>query len=337
MLSPAAFDKKIRVGMLGLEGHISEILSPIKDLPNVEIAAIWEPDPKRLQSVTSKGKAKSAKQYSSPEEMLDREHLDVVSICGPNGDRAKWIVECAKRKVNVVAEKPLAINSEDLVTVKKAVSESGIHLSMLLPMRFWPSFETIRKIVAEGQIGEVAQAAAQKSYKLGERSEWMRRKSSFGGTIPYIGIHMVDLIRSTTGRELTTVAAFQGIVGGADASDMENTATCIYKLDNGGAASIRLDYLRPETAGQHGDDRLRIAGTEGVIEYRDELGIQLITQKKGPQKIEIPPQTSWLFLDFLNNVYGGKPSGLTLKDIYRANEIVLATRKAAEQNQVEKI
>jgi hypothetical protein len=33
-------------------------------------------------------------------------------------------------------------------------------------------------------------------------------------------------------------------------------------------AVFTLDFLRPETAPSHGDDRLRVAGSEGVIEVR---------------------------------------------------------------------
>ena len=37
-------------------------------------------------------------------------------------------------------------------------------------------------------------------------------------------------------------------------------------MRNGGVASVTLDYLRPAAAPTHGDERLRIAGTRGVIE-----------------------------------------------------------------------
>ena len=68
-----------------------------------------------LRTGTSDGKKQSrnfasAKQYTDWREMLDSEKLDVVSITNNNGERAGAIVEAAKRKINVVAEKPLAID-----------------------------------------------------------------------------------------------------------------------------------------------------------------------------------------------------------------------------------
>ena len=46
--------------------------------------------------------------------MLDNEKLDVVSVTNNNGERAEAIVEAAKRKINIVAEKPLSIDKAGL-------------------------------------------------------------------------------------------------------------------------------------------------------------------------------------------------------------------------------
>ena len=177
---------------------------------------------------------------------------------------------------------------------------------------------------------------AQKSYKLGERQAWMRDRRTFGGTIPYIAVHMVDLMRWTSGRELVETVAFQSRVGFPELGDMENTTATLFRLDNRGTAALRMDYLRPETAPTHGDDRLRLAGTRGVLEYQAATGLTLVTAKEKPRVItELPPAQS-LFEDFLASVYLGRPAALDLKDIYRVNEIVLAARESAEQGRVVK-
>ncbi len=162
----------------------------------------------------------------------------------------------------------------------------------------------------------------------------MRHHASFGGTIPYIGVHMVDLMRFTSGRELVETVAFQSRVGYPELRDMENTTATLFRLDNGGTAALRMDYLRPETAPTHGDDRLRLAGTKGVVEYQEASGLTLITATAPPRRItDLPPARS-LFLDFLESVYHGKPAGLSLEDIYRVNRIVLVARASAEQRRI---
>jgi predicted dehydrogenase len=326
--------KKVRLAIIGLEGHTSEILDPLDRLPDVELAAVWDRDPKFAHDFAAGKHGRGARAYDDWRELLDHEKLDMVGICGTNGERAEILIECARRKLHIVAEKPLAITSADLDRVKHAVAESGIRLTMLISMRFESMYRALRQIVAAGEIGDVAQISAQKSYKLGERAEWMRDRSTFGGTIPYIAVHMVDLMRWTSGRELVETVSFQGRVGFPQLRDMENTTATIFRLDNGGTAALHMDYLRPDTAHTWGDDRLRLAGTRGVAEYQAATGVTLVTEKRPPHQVtDLPPDGS-LFLDFLSSVYLGKTPVLELPDIYRVNEIVLTARDSADRHEM---
>jgi predicted dehydrogenase len=326
--------KKVRLALIGLEGHIGEILDPMDRLPDLELVAIQDPDPKLAAQVAEGKHGGGARRYSDWRELLNRETLDMVGVCGANGERAEIIIECAKRKIHIVAEKPLAITVADLDRVRQAVAQSSIHLTMLIEMRFESRYRAMKQIVDSGEIGEVAQIAAQKSYKLGERAEWMRKRATYGGTVPFIGIHMVDLMRFTSRRELVEAVSFQGRVGHAELRDMENTTATIFQLDNRGTAALHMDYLRPDTAPSWGDDRLRLAGTRGVVEYQAATGVTLVTGERAPREIRNLPPDGSLFLDFLESVYHGVPAGLSLTDIYRVNEIVLAARESADRHQI---
>lgn len=322
--------KKIRLGILGFEGHTAEVIEPLPRLPDVEIVAYWESGGKK------QAKLGSAKQYSDWREMLDKEKLDVVSITNNNGERAGAILEAAKRKINVVAEKPLAIDRAGLAQVREAVERNRISLGMMLPMRYEPRFLALRKVVAEGHVGEILQIAGQKSYKLGNRAPWFRKTSTYGGSITWVGIHMLDLMRWTSGREFTSVAGFE-TKRGKDVGDMEIATASVFQLDNGGLATLRVDYLRPETATTHGDDRLRLAGTKGIVEYQASTGVTLMTSDGAPKVIsELPPAQS-LFVDYLNATYNGKAPTLPLADIYRICEVTLAAEEASNRGAMVRI
>ena len=321
--------RKLRIAMLGFDGHPSLILDELPRLPDVEVAAIYDANPRQLAAEARKPKLAKARQYSNYIELLDKERPDIAAICGPTSEHTPAILACTERRIHVVSEKPLALSIPDLDRIKRAVASSGISLTMFLPMRFYAVYRAMRDIVHRGAIGEAAQIDAQKSYKLGERPAWMRDRSEFGGTVPYIGIHMVDLIRFTSGRELGKTVSMQARVGFPEMRDMENTTGTLFRLDNGGVAVMHLDYLRPEKADGHGDDRLRIAGTKGVVEYSEHRGLSLLTDSAPEREVSNLPPAGSLFLDFLDSVYNGKPSGLPLQDIYRANEIVLQAQAAA--------
>lgn len=326
--------RKIRVAMLGLAGHPEEILGLLPQLPDVEIVAIQEADEEALAGRARSPRLSAARRYTDYRRMLDQEKLDLVAVCNNNGERAAGILACLERKLHVIAEKPLAIERADLERIKKAVARAGVRLSMLLPMRFTPPYLALKQVVASGEIGEVAQIAAQKSYKAGERAAWFKKRSTYGGTIPWIGSHMVDLMRWASGREFTEVFSYQTRIGFPDLGDMENVTASLFRLDNGGAGVLRMDYFRPAAAPTHGDDRLRLAGLKGVAEYQAATGVTVMSEKEKPRVVSELPPPGAVFVDFLESVYNGKAPALPLEDIYRVCDIVLAARDSAEQHRV---
>ncbi|MCS7314552.1 MAG: Gfo/Idh/MocA family oxidoreductase [Bryobacterales bacterium] len=333
-------DRRVRVALIGLEGHTGEILRPLPQLPDVEIVALADPDEKALAAASRNPRLKSARIYTDYRRLLDREQLDIAAICGPNGGRAERILAAIERGLHVVAEKPLAIELEELDRIEQALRRRPVRLSMLLPMRFSPPYLALKQVVDSGEIGEVGLMTAQKSYKLGDRAAWYRKRETYGGTIPWIGIHMVDLMRWTSGRELVEAVSFQAHFARsvfADLGDMENVTGTLFRLDNGGAALLNMDYLRPQTAPTHGDDRLRLAGTKGVAEYQAATGVTVVSTSSKPRVIENLPPARSLFVDFLQSVYLGAPPGLALQEILRVNRIVLLARQAAEQGRIVKL
>jgi len=326
--------RKVRVGLLGLDGHIAEILSPLPQLPDVELVAVSDPDAAARAHLARNPLLANTRFYGGHRELLDHEKIDIAAICNANGERAALILECLARKLHVVAEKPLAIERADLEKIKQLTAKSGVRLSMLLPMRFDPVYLALKQIVDSGEIGEVALIDAQKSYKGGSRAPWYTKRSTYGGTIPWIGIHMVDLMRWTSGREFTDAMSFQTHIAYPELGDMENVTATLFRMDNGGAATLRMDYLRPESCPTHGDDRLRLAGTKGIAEYMAATGVTVLSAGRKPRVVTQLPPRRWLFAEFLESVYNGKPESLTLADIYRVNDIVLAAREAAEKRQI---
>jgi predicted dehydrogenase len=172
--------RKIRLALAGFDGHPEEILRLLPQLPDVELVAVTgeESDPGAQASALRNRYVAKARLYDSLTQLLDAEQLDVVAVCNNNGWRAAAILACAARKLNVIAEKPLALRRADLDAVYTAVKRNGVHLGMLLPMRFEPPYLAMRRIVQSGVIGEVLQMDAQKSYQLGARPAWQKHAAT---------------------------------------------------------------------------------------------------------------------------------------------------------------
>lgn len=323
--------RKVRVAVWGLDGHAGEYTKPLAQYPDVEIAAVQHWDLAAAEKY-ARGKARV---YSDPRKMLDETKPDIAGVCNDNGRRAEAILECLRRGVHVVAEKPLALTSRDLDRIRQELRKRpGVKLGMLLPMRWERPFLALKKIASCGDIGEVIQISAQKSYVLGERPKWMKDRNTYGSTILWIGIHMIDLMRWTSGREFRAVSGFQGIAGDLRQGAMETTAASSFRLDNGGTACLHMDYCRPGSAGSHGDDRLRLAGTRGVAEYMAATGVTLLTASRKPEKVVELPAAGSLFAEFLDHVYLGKPTTLPHSEIFRVCELTLAAHEAARTGKV---
>ncbi|MBA3973991.1 MAG: hypothetical protein C0504_07205 [Candidatus Solibacter sp.] len=330
--------RTIRVAMIGLQGHPGEILGPAARMPDIEICALHEPDAGARNSALRRGPASKAKVYENWIEMLDREKPDIAAIGNPADERARAVLESTKRGIPWIAEKPIANTLAELKEIREAVAKQRVGCSMLLPMRFSPQFLALKQIVDSGALGEVAQISAQKSYKAGNRAAWMKSRKTYGGTIHWIGIHMIDLMRWTSGREFTEVMSMQGQVGaGPGIGEMENTTATMFRLDNKGVGTLHMDYYRPDTAPTHGDDRLRLAGPKGVAEYMASTGVTLIEAGKPAQVITDLPAAGSVFLDFLRALYMGGTQALTRADVFRTTEIAILARDSAEAGRAMKL
>lgn len=329
----SGLDRPVRIGIWGTIGHNAEVFDALPALPGARIAAWAETDPNLARGFARNKNVAAAKAYTDPRRMLDSEKLEIAVIANDNGARAEAILECAARRLHVFSEKPLALTEAGLKAVEDSIRKHGVRLGCMLGMRTDPWYQAMRQFVREGVIGEVAQVESQKSYKTDDWPAWKSRYATYGGTIPWIGIHMIDLMRATTGREFTSVVSHQAHIGFPELGEMENTTGSLFRMDNGGIAVMRLDYLRTNEAPTHGDDRLRIAGTKGIVEYQLSTGLTLQERGKAPRTVTALPERRWLFADFVNAIYAGGKDELMEEDIYRSMRSTLRAWESAKSGQ----
>ncbi len=335
--SPAVERGALNVGFIGLKGHQGIVALALKDA-GCRAAVVCD-DERPVLDRAKKWPAADAdtKFHTDWRAALDSGKLDIVCEAGVDSSRATIIKACAERGIHVISEKPLAFTLDELAELKNVVVKAHIHLSMLLTMRFEPAYMAMHEQIVTNAIGKVCQAAMQKSYKLGTRPDWQRSHTTFSGIIPYIGIHALDLIRWTTGCDFTSAMSYQGNTGHPDLRDMEDNASIALQLTNGGSAAVRLDYCRPAIAPTHGDDRLRVAGNQGVIES-SEAGkkVTLVTETEPPRELPLPPGGKQ-FLNFVRSIQGQEPCVVPAEDCFRITEVVLKIRDATKRGEPVKL
>ncbi len=320
--------KKLRVGVVGLEGHPGLVLDVTAKHPDLELVAIAR-DTVPVDGVKRRPEFQNTRIYNDFNEMLAREQLDVVGACNTNGRRAEVILAAAAKGCHVIAEKPVALNREELDAVRNASSQPGIGFTSLLPMRYEPALYTMGMMVREGAIGEVLLMSGQKSYKLGSRPDWFKNRELYGSTMLWIGVHQLDLMHWVSGQRFSAVYCYEQNVQAPGYGEMENICGAVLHLANGGVATLSMDYHRPDSASTHGDDRLRVVGTQGILEYRLADGLMLLSQHG--KAIEKPPLRRPpvpLFVDFLQETYLGKPMLIRKDEIFHVVQTLIAARES---------
>lgn len=325
----------MRIALLGLKGHYSECLKALPQIEGAKIVAVSDDRPEAAAKfVRGNALAAGAEAYTDWRHLVEHSMMDVAVVCDENHLRAEQVIALAKRGVHLCAEKPLALTLDDLKRVRTALAESQSKLTMLLTMRHLGKYARMHELIAGGAIGEPGLVTAQKSYRFGERPAWQKTRERHGGTIAYVGIHALDLMQWVPQLKFKRAAAFHANVARPAFGETEDTATVLVQYANGATGSARIDYLLPETFAVHGDDRLRVAGAEGVIEVAAlEPKITLTTQKKATHTIDPGPDTN-LFLDFANYIREGRRPRMTADDALSITEFVLKARDAADRGEM---
>ena len=326
----------MRVGIIGTVGHLNYVLDGIPKMDDVDLAAAatGTPDEDLNRIRSHEAFSDQTVFYDDWTTMLDKADLDIVALCRPYPLNTEAAIAALERNIHVVSEKPVATTFDALNRLEEARVNSRARLTAMFSMRFGPPFLAARKAVADGLIGEPILATGQKSYKFGTRPHFFRERDTYGGSIPWVAIHAIDYVRWVSGLDYTQVTALHGNASHADYPGCEDHGGILYRLANGGTAVINLDYLRPESASTHGDDRLRIAGSEGIVEIVD-CGTRTLLLREGETPRDLPlPESINLLSDFVADLNGESTHLVEPYEATYVTRLALMAREAADKGKI---
>ena len=351
-------DAPLRIGMIGRTGHLGYVLNELDTVARARIAAYAFEDgdwtfnsdgssradhigtsydmDRQREWVGGQAWSKSnPTHYETYQEMLEKEKLDLAVVCLPYARNALAICAAAEAGLDILSEKPVAVTRSDLNMVERTVRSTGVRLSAMFAMRYASPIYTVWRAVGQGKIGKPCLARAQKSYKWGDGRPWFYNdRAIYGSTILWVGIHAVDYLRWCTGLEVRRVSGFHSNLAHPESPDAQDNAVISLELENGATAAITMDYLRPETAPTHGDDRIRIAGSIGIVESLAEEGtVELVTREKKPHEIKLEKPELSLFADFVGELRGQRSSLIGPEEAVRVTRICIAATEAAENHE----
>ena len=185
----------VKIGIIG-SGKICQgpHMGAYDKIDNAQIVAICDIDEKKLESVSKR--YPNAKLYTDYKEMIAKEELDAVDICTPNNIHSQAAVYALDNGLNVICEKPDAINVAEAEKMKAAAEKSGKTLMVIRNNRYRPTTKFLKEYIKEGKMGEI----------YAGRCGWIRRRGipgwggwftdkaqSGGGPLIDLGVHSIDL------------------------------------------------------------------------------------------------------------------------------------------------
>ena len=149
------------------------------------------------------------KKYTDYKEMLEKEDLDVVSICTESGYHAKYAIDCLNAGKHVLVEKPMALSSADANKMIKLAKRKNLKLGVCHQNRFNPPIQKLRRAVEEGRFGKIINGTARILWNRNDdyykQAPWRGTKALDGGTLMNQCIHNIDLLQWMMGSEVERV------------------------------------------------------------------------------------------------------------------------------------
>ncbi|MBR5514916.1 MAG: Gfo/Idh/MocA family oxidoreductase [Clostridia bacterium] len=290
---------KLKVAIVGC-GSIADgaHLSNYEKNDGIEIVALCDIDTTRFDYLKGKYKC-CANAYTTTDykDIAKDENVDAVDICTPNYLHSIVAIEMLNAGKHVLTEKPDAMTAKEVEAMRDAADKNGRVLMAMRNNRFTPAAIHLKKMIDNGECGEIYNARCAWVRKRGvpKPGSWFAKKAeSGGGPLIDLGVHMIDLAMYLMGNPKpvsVTGTTFNKFNNNHDYTfDVEDMATGYIKFDNG--ASLALEFSWESNI--ISDTRyVELRGTKaGAIIENDDL--RLFIERHGTMCDEYPhPRGSW--------------------------------------------
>jgi glucose-fructose oxidoreductase len=208
--------------------HMGDNLRMAYEHPDVEIVALCDDQPGRMDEVAKKYQVASHRLFHDERQLFDEVKPDIVLLCPATARHAEWVSRIAPFGVHILLEKPFAATLAEADTMIDAQAKSGKQLAINWPLAWVPAHGTTKRLIDEGALGEIIEVhyydgnrgplwhIAGKEETTAEtvarekRHSWFYKKEHGGGSLlDYLGYGVTLGTWFLNGRvplEVTTVA-----------------------------------------------------------------------------------------------------------------------------------
>ncbi len=220
---------KFSVGLVGLGTVSATHIRALQRLETVEIKACSDIDDSKLP-------LNDIHYYASYQDMAANEKLDAVHICLPHYLHLDAVRAFAANKINILCEKPVAMNIAEVRQMEKIEKESSNIIAVCMQNRWNASFKSLQNRLRKNEYGAIlgikAIATWDRDATYYQKAPWRGQMAKAGGgSLINQAIHTLDLMMQIGGdvkRINGSVSKFSDIE-----IDVEDTASAKIDFNNG--------------------------------------------------------------------------------------------------------
>lgn len=350
--------KDIKFGIIGFGfmGHVHEEMLE-KEVLGAKVVAICDSDPDQMDDAVTKDVLK----FTDYEELLKVEEIDTVLVVIPNHLHKDCVIKAAEYGKNIICEKPVALDVQELDQMIEAVEKNGVRFTVHHQRRLDEDFLTMKEVYDRKAVGNMYTVKSALYGINGNMHDWHVFKKFGGGMLYDWGVHLLDQMLFMIQGKLTSVYAdIRNVVNG----EVDDYFKILMKFENGIMAEIELGtyYLKDQDkwferhwfmGGDEGSAYVdgfepvgRIARTSHLLKSVDK---KVTFSKSGPTRSFGPPQPGILltealphivchhkmyFEDYISAIQNNQPFLVKVEEVRRVLSLMEAIRESSRLNQV---
>ena len=357
MLSEAPSTKPLRAGVVGLGYAGEQHLKNFARVPGVEPVALAGLERDHLRELGGRYGVQDL--YTSWEDLVSREDLDIVSIGAPNHLHAPIAIAALKGGRHVLCEKPLARNGAEAERIVAAARAADRAVHIAFTQRERGDVQALKRHIEEGNLGRIYHSKATWMRRNGipGMGGWFTSKElAGGGPLIDLGVHMVDMALYLMGEpkvESVSCATYaelgpqgrggwtgSGLMTGDKPYEVEDLATAFIRLSGGATLALEAGWaVYRESSDDFG---VTLYGTNGGAEmkvknYGTTDTVRIFTDVAGVPAVvtpEIEPRVGHLAVvrRFVETIQSGDWKGQHGEDGLDRARIIDACYESALQN-----
>ncbi len=259
----------MRIIQSGVGGFGSTWIYTVRDTPGFQHVALVDPNPDALRNAGEIAQVPPERRFACIEDALASVEADGLIDCSPAPCHFETSSAALCAGLPVLVEKPISDTMKQAKELVKLAAKRKLALMVTQQYRYQDQPRAIRKLIAEGAIGEIDHVVAEFQIQ-GLLFGW--RQQMCHPFLMDMGIHHFDLMRYLLGSNAARVMAHTWNPAVSNTKG-DMSAFAYIEFENGAKVNYTGSFASPGTdTGWNG--RWVITGTTGSIVWnqRDEWG-----------------------------------------------------------------